>query len=141
MTSFIAHTSIDTHDAYAQSQWWKEVLGYVDGYPGDPDDFNAPEHEECMIHDPETQHAILFINVPDDKQVKNRVHFDVRPREGTRDEEVERVLALGATVFADHRDLHGPGVGWMTLADPEGNEFCVLRSDAERAANPAEATA
>lgn len=58
--------------------------------------------------------------------MKNRVHLDLRPREGTRDEEVERVVALGATIVADFRDRWGPGTGWVVLADPEGNELCVI---------------
>ena len=130
MTSFVSHTSTDCADAYALSEFWKQVLGYVDL----PDDPNEPGHEECMILDPETGHRLLFIEVPDAKSVKNRVHLDLRPRELTRDEEVERLLGLGATVFADHRDAHGAGTGWVTMADPEGNEFCVLRSEKERAA-------
>jgi catechol 2,3-dioxygenase-like lactoylglutathione lyase family enzyme len=132
MTSFISHTTVDCRNAYELSEWWKPVLGYLD-LEGDP---NEPGHEECMIRDPETGHLLLFIEVPDDKQVKNRLHFDLRPREGTRDEEVARLLAHGATVYDDQRDIHGPGIGWMVLADPEGNEFCILRSEAERAATP-----
>ena len=62
---------------------------------------------------------------------KNRLHFDLRPRDGSRDEEVERLLGAGATLVADHRGMYGPGSGWVTLADPEGNEFCILRSQAE----------
>lgn len=84
-----------------------------------------------MIRDPETGHQILFIEVPDAKATKNRLHFDLRPRAGTRDEELARLLALGATQVADHRGNYGPGTGWVVLADPEGNEFCILRSDAE----------
>jgi hypothetical protein len=130
MTSYISHTSVDCNNAYELSEWWKQVLGYVD-VDGDP---NEPGHEECMILSPETGHHVLFIEVPEAKQVKNRVHFDLRPSRGTRDQEVQRLLGMGATVVADHSVLHGPGIGWVTMADPEGNEFCVLRSDAERAA-------
>ena len=65
-----------------------------------------------------------------------RIHFDLRPREGTRDEEVERVLALGATQVDDQRGTYGPGTGWVVLADPEGNLFCILRSQAEVDAGP-----
>jgi hypothetical protein len=130
VTSFISHTAVDCTNAYELSEWWKEVLDYVDL----PDDPNAPEHEECMIQRPDGGHRVLFIEVPDAKQVKNRVHFDLRPSDRTRDEEVERVLGLGATLFEDHRDIHGPGTGWVTLADPEGNEFCILRSEGELAA-------
>ncbi len=130
MTSFISHTSVDCANAYEQSEWWKQVLGYAD-VEGDP---NEPGHEECMILDRETGHSLLFIQVPDAKSVKNRLHFDLRPHTGTRDEEVARVLGLGATEVDDQRDHYGPGVGWVVLADPEGNEFCILRSEAERAA-------
>ena len=125
MTSFISHTTIDCANAYELSEWWKPVLGYVD-LDGDP---NLPGHEECMIRDPETGHMVLFIEVGDvAKAGKNRVHFDLRPREITRDEEVERVLGLGATQVWDLRGHDGPGTGWVTLADPEGNEFCILRA-------------
>lgn len=72
-----------------------------------------------MIVDPQSGHQILFIEVPDLTPGKNRLHFDLRPREGTRDEEVERLLGVGATVVADRRDPDGRG-GWVTMADPEG---------------------
>ena len=128
MTSTIAHTSVDSANAYELSEWWKQVLGYVD-IDGDP---NEPGHEECMIRSAQTGHQLLFIEVPDARQVKNRLHFDLRPADGTRDEEVARLLSIGATQVDDHREVRGDGTGWMVLADPEGNEFCVLRSDAER---------
>jgi len=128
VTSFISHTSVDCRDAYALSEWWKQVLGYAD-VPGDP---NLPGHEECMIVDPEgVGPTLLFIEVPEHKSVKNRLHLDLRPREGTREEELGRLLAAGATQVADLRGIHGPGTGWVVLADPEGNEFCILRSEAE----------
>ena len=59
------------------------------------------------------------------------MHFDLRPRAGTRDAEWRACSTLGATVVADHRDVRGPGTGWFVLADPEGNEFCILRSQDE----------
>ena len=99
MTSFISHTTIDCANAYELSEWWKPVLGYVD-LEGDP---NEPGHEECMIRDPETGHLLLFIEVPDAKSAKNRIHLDLRPREGTRDEELARLLGLGATEVLDMR--------------------------------------
>lgn len=129
MTAVIAHTTIDCRNAYELSEWWKPVLGYVD-LDGDP---NLPGHEECMIRDPETGHRLLFIEVPEDKTIKNRLHLDLRPRSGTRDEEVERLLAHGAVQVADLRGKYGPGTGWVVLADPEGNEFCLLRSEGELA--------
>jgi catechol 2,3-dioxygenase-like lactoylglutathione lyase family enzyme len=130
MTSRISHTSIDSHDAYAQSVWWAQVLGMKD----DPDDPNLPGHEECMLFSPpDGATRLLFIEVPEGKEIKNRIHFDLRPTDGTRDAEVERVLALGATQVDDQRVPDGRG--WVVLADPEGNEFCILRSDAELAAS------
>ncbi len=130
MTSFVSHTSIDCGNAYELSEWWKQVLGYVD-LDGDP---NLPGHEECMIRDSETDHRVLFIEVPEAKSGKNRIHLDLRPRDLTRAEEVERLLGLGATEVWDLRGKYGEGTGWVTLADPEGNEFCIIRSEAERTA-------
>jgi predicted enzyme related to lactoylglutathione lyase len=122
MTSRISHTSVDAINAYAQSLFWSQVLGFTE----DPDDPNEPGHAECLIMSPDRRQLLLFITVPDAKQMKNRVHLDLRPVEGTREQEVERVLALGASYLADHR--RPDGSGWITLADPEGNEFCILSS-------------
>ena len=130
MTSRISATTIDCHDAFALATWWKHVLGYTDD-PADPEGNNQPGQEDCMIVDPSSTQRLLFQTVPDVKQVKNRIHFDIAPIDRWRDAEVERVLALGATQVADHRNPDG--TGWVVLADPEGNEFCILRSDEERA--------
>jgi predicted enzyme related to lactoylglutathione lyase len=123
MTSRISHTSFDARDAYAQSVFWSQVLGFVE----DPDDPNEPGHAECLITSRDLSQLLLFITVPDDKRVKNRVHLDLRPVDCSREQEVERVLALGASQLADHR--RPDGSGWITLADPEGNEFCILSKD------------
>jgi catechol 2,3-dioxygenase-like lactoylglutathione lyase family enzyme len=131
MTSRVSHTSVDCRDAYALSEFWRTVLGYTDV----ADDPNEPGDEECMILDPESGHSLLFIQVADPTPGKNRWHLDLRPCEGRRDDEVERLLQLGASIVADRRDIHGPGVGWVTMADPEQNQFCVLRSDEERKAS------
>lgn len=120
---------MDCENAFSLSEWWKQVLDYTD-VPGDP---NEPGDEECMILDPSSGHQLLFIEVPDRRQVKNRVHLDLVPTDRTRDEEIQRVLALGGTELADRRNPNGSG--WMVVADPEGNEFCILRSDAERQSN------
>jgi hypothetical protein len=128
MTSRISHTTIDAHNAYTQSLWWSQVLDMKE----DPDDPNEPGAEECLIISADGHQQLLFIEVPEGKQVKNRIHFDLRPTDRTRDEEIERVLGLGATQVADRRNPDG--TGWVVLADPEGNEFCILRSEAEIAA-------
>ncbi|MBA3279299.1 MAG: VOC family protein [Geodermatophilaceae bacterium] len=127
MTALISHTSFDSLDAYDTSVFWGQVLGFNE----DPDDPNEPGHEECMIFSADGAQRLLFIEVPEGKQVKNRVHLDLIPAEGTRDEEFERLLGLGARTVDDRR--RPDGSGWVVLADPEGNEFCILRSDAERA--------
>ncbi|MBK5305318.1 MAG: hypothetical protein JJD92_01375 [Frankiaceae bacterium] len=66
---------------------------------------------------------MLFTPVPEDKTAKNRLHIDLRPED--QDEEVRRIEALGATRVSVGQ---GPEVTWVVLADPEGNEFCVLRA-------------
>lgn len=129
MTARIAHTSFDATDAYAQSVFWAGVLGFTE----DPDDPNEPGHEECMIFSPDRSQRILFIEVPETKERKNRLHLDLEPVAGRRDEELARLLELGATEVADRRNPDGSG--WVTLADPEGNEFCILRPEVERLAD------
>lgn len=121
MTSRIRHITIDSHNPYAQAQFWAEVLG---GKLSDED--NPGDPEAIVEHEGDT---ILFVTVPEGKTLKNRVHLDVQPQDRTRDEEVERLLALGATLANDMRRPNGRG--WQTLFDPEGNEFCVEASQAE----------
>ena len=128
MTSLVSHTSVDCSDAYALSRWWQSVLDYGD----DPEDPNEPGHEECLIISPDGHHRLLFIEVPERKASKNRLHLDLRPQDRSRDEELQRLRSLGATEVADRR--RPDGTGWVVLADPEGNEFCILRSEAEVAA-------
>jgi Glyoxalase-like domain len=123
MTSRISHTSFDAINAYAQSLFWSQVLDFTE----DPDDPNEPGHEECLIMSPDRSQLVLFITVPDAKLVKNRVHLDLRPVDRSREQEVDRVMALGASYLADYR--RPDGSGWITLADPEGNEFCILPKD------------
>ncbi|MFI5820894.1 VOC family protein [Streptomyces rishiriensis] len=122
MTSALRHVTIDCSDAYALGNFWSEVLGM----PLQEDD--KPGDEEAMIEDA----GLLFVTVPEAKSQKNRIHFDLQPQDRNREEEVERLLTLGATLVDDHRKPDG--TGWAVLADPEGNEFCVERSAGERAA-------
>ena len=124
----VSHTTISCTDAFTLSEWWKVFLGY-DAIPGDP---NEPGHEECMIVDLTSGHRILFIEVDALQDPVGRIHFDLVPTDRRRDEEIQRALAFGASQVADHRNPDG--TGWMVLADPAGNLFCILRSDEERAA-------
>lgn len=126
MASRISETSINCGNAYELSEWWKMVLDYVD-VEGDP---NEAGDEECIILDRSGSHRLLFSEVDELQQPVGRIHFDLAPIDRRRDEEIKRVLALGATEVADRR--HPDGSGWMVLADPAGNQFCIVQSDAER---------
>ncbi len=126
MPSRVSHTSVNCTNAFELSEWWKQVLGYVD-VDGDP---NEAGDDECMILDPNGDHRLLFIQVDQLQDAPGRIHLDLAPRDGRRDAEVERVLLLGATEIADRRNADGSG--WVTLADPVGNHFCIVRSDDER---------
>ncbi|MCC8249100.1 VOC family protein [Saccharothrix luteola] len=126
MTSLVHHITIDCANAYELAGFWSKVTGMPvsdDDLPGDP---------EALVALPEGP-GLLFIQVPEPKSVKNRVHLDLQP-DTTRDAEVERLLGIGATLVSDMR--RPDGKGWVVLADPEGNEFCVERSAAERSEQP-----
>lgn len=123
MVALLSHTTVNCSDAFGLSEWWKQVLGYVDV----DDDPNEVGDEECMILDPHGDHRLLFIEVDDLQSVPGRIHFDLAPCEGGRDDEVARILALGASTVADRRSADG--TGWVTLADPAGNHFCVVRGE------------
>jgi uncharacterized damage-inducible protein DinB len=130
VTSRIRCITIDCHDPYVLSRFWVAVLGYED----DPDDPSEPGDPEAMIVDPTGRQArLLFLPVPEAKTVKNRVHLDLEPV-GPRDVEVETVIRLGGRVVEDLRDPDGSG--WVVLADPEGNELCIVRSYEERYGRP-----
>ncbi|MGC9538585.1 VOC family protein [Streptomyces sp. UG1] len=124
MVSVVQNVAIDCSDAYELAGFWSEVIG-------------CPLHPSVRPGDPETQvtlpegPALYFNQVPEPKTIKNRIHLCLRPTT-SREEEVERLLNLGATLVADRREPDG--AGWAVLADPEGNEFCVLRSESDRAA-------
>jgi catechol 2,3-dioxygenase-like lactoylglutathione lyase family enzyme len=103
---------IDAHDATALGAWWAKVLGW----PQDVDD----DGDVVLYAPPGAGPNWLFIGVPDDKVVKNRIHFDFRPDD--QQAEVDRILGLGAR----HVDIGQGEQSWVVLADPEGNEFCIL---------------
>jgi len=125
MATRIRHITVDCRQPYELARFWRDALGFTD----DPDNPNHPGDPEAVIVDPKGLHpGLLFIPVPEHKSTKNRIHLDVVP-DGPRDAEVERLIGLGATLVADHRK---PDWGWAVLADPEGNEFCVELSMAER---------
>jgi predicted enzyme related to lactoylglutathione lyase len=122
----LRHITIDAANPYEVAQFWSTVTGWPLG------DDDAPGDDEVLVVAPAPVPGMLFIAAPESKSTKNRVHIDWVPTERTRDEEVERLVSLGATIHEDHRRPEGPG--WVTMKDPEGNEFCVERSEAERSA-------
>lgn len=103
---------VDSADPVALGRWWAEALGWV--VVGDaPDEFEIRPEKDRMP-------GVLFVPVPEPKSVKNRLHLDFRPDD--QEAEVTRLLALGAR----HADVGQGEQPWVTLMDPEGNEFCVL---------------
>ena len=121
----VRNITFDAQDPYAAAQFWAALTGYalLDSHPGDEEVALEPGAPGVP--------GLLFLKVPEGKTVKNRVHLDIRPPSGTRDEWVARLAGLGARVVDDRRQADG--TGWVVMADPEGNEFCVERSAAERA--------
>ncbi|MEV7569489.1 VOC family protein [Streptomyces tanashiensis] len=123
MFSVLQNVAIDCADAYGLARFWSGVTGR----PLHPDDRPGARETQVML----AEGPVLYFNqVPEAKTTKNRLHLCLRP-DTSRDQEVERLVGLGATFVADHRNPDGSG--WAVLADPEGNEFCVLRSDSDRA--------
>ncbi|WP_433653914.1 VOC family protein [Nocardia sp. CA-128927] len=120
----LRHITIDCADPYKLASFWSAVTGW----PMSDDD--EVDDDEALLTAPAPVPGFLFIRVPESKTVKNRIHFDWMPTERTRDEEVEHLITLGAALYEDHRTADGRG--WVTLLDPEGNEFCVERSKSER---------
>ncbi|WP_435270486.1 VOC family protein [Streptomyces sp. 1222.5] len=104
--------NVDAADPVALGRWWAEALGWV---------VVADTADEFEIRPaPDRLPGLLFVPVPEGKTVKNRLHLDFRPTDQAA--EVSRLLALGAR----HADVGQGEQPWAVLADPEGNEFCVL---------------
>lgn len=117
MTSRFTELCIDCVDPRAVADFWKEVLGWA---------VSDDQDDGVELKNPESEWPVLFfVKVPERKMVKNRLHIDVNPRDRDQEAELERLLALGATRV----DVgQGDDVTWVVLADPEGNEFCLLRT-------------
>ncbi len=110
---------VDCHDPFVVAAFWQSALGWrrtheepdeiaLEPPAGSPQDGVAPD--------------LLFLRVPDPTPGKNRLHLDLRPDD--QQAEVERLISLGAQRVQIGQ---GPDVSWVVMADPEGNEFCVLR--------------
>jgi catechol 2,3-dioxygenase-like lactoylglutathione lyase family enzyme len=118
MTARFTELCIDARDPDALSKFWSEVLGWPQVGDHDPDDGYY-----VQIGDPSGACPMLtFQENPDAKSGKNRLHIDVNPVGRSQDEELARLLELGARRI----DIGQGEQTWVVLADPEGNEFCLL---------------
>ncbi|MBD8078508.1 VOC family protein [Cellulosimicrobium arenosum] len=151
--SSTVQVTFDARDPRSLSMFWKEVLGYV--HPGPPgvelpdgadplaawDEFleragvpHDQRNSASALEDPDgVGPRIFFQQVPEEKVAKNRVHLDVRTAPDLRDDarmaaleaECERLVALGATRLRRHEPEPPTSYGFIVMADPEGNEFCL----------------
>ncbi|HXJ49128.1 MAG TPA: VOC family protein [Candidatus Acidoferrum sp.] len=118
MPSAIFNVTFDCRDPDVVSRFWCAVTGYS------LEEVKSPGNDFWVVSAPDSHlPRLVFVSVPESKVVKNRVHLDLMPGDGEQDEELNRLLSLGATIVDDRRTL-SPG-GWVVLADPEGNEFCL----------------
>ncbi|MBK5228948.1 MAG: VOC family protein [Actinobacteria bacterium] len=122
MTLKLDFVTIDAHDPKAVAAFWVEALEDYEILE-DPSDDPDEDEEVSVLPRSRKGAKLLFIKVPDDKAIKNRLHFDLRPENAEQDSEVERLMTIGATKV----DIGQGDARWTVLADPEGNEFCVLR--------------
>lgn len=117
---------VDCRDLAAQARWWGEVLGWPIVFEAEDEVVIAPPHvldEDETTPWAERSQGIVFVSVPEPKTVKNRLHIDVAPpKDADQEAEVARLEAIGATRV----DIGQGEQTWVVLADPEGNEFCVL---------------
>jgi hypothetical protein len=105
-------TNVDAKDPVMLGRWWQQALRWVVVNDA-PDEFEIRPTADQLP-------GLLFVPVPESKTVKNRLHLDFRPDD--QDLEVDRLLELGASKV----DVGQGEQSWVVLADPEGNEFCVL---------------
>ena len=112
MSIHVEALAVDAIDPGAVARWWSEALGWP---------ITEDDGDEVAVRSPDG-FELLFGKVPESKTVKNRLHLDLRPDDQAA--EVARFEALGARRV----DIGQGDVTWVVLADPEGNEFCILRA-------------
>jgi Glyoxalase-like domain len=125
MASRLTEVIIDCHDLDVVATFWCAVLGYQRANQGDgwlaiaePGERPSDEAYRQRAQPP----AMAFVQVPEEKTVKNRVHVDVTPIDRSQLDEVTRLIALGAQQV----EIGESETAWVVMADPEGNEFCVM---------------
>jgi hypothetical protein len=123
MTSKFTELAIDCADPGGLARFWCSVLDYeVQGEDDGVVTIGSPKVPEGKNRLGPVPPVLTFAHVPEGKTVKNRVHLDVNPTDREQEEEIARLVGLGAMVVNDNR----PEFSWVTLTDPEGNEFDVL---------------
>jgi hypothetical protein len=127
MGSRLTEIVVDCHDPGAQAAFWAAALGYHVVRTSDTQVEIAPWEQEPadlaeQVRQAPSVPTLVFVSVPEGKTVKNRLHLDIRPIDGSHEAEVERLIGLGARPA----DIGQGEIPWAVLADPEGNEFCVL---------------
>jgi predicted enzyme related to lactoylglutathione lyase len=118
MSLSILNVTFDCSDAASTASFWSELTNWPcskEEMPGNPFWVVALSAAGAS--------RLVFVDVVDAKSVKNRIHLDLVPEDASQDQEVDRILSLGARIIDDRRRAT-PG-GWVVMADPEGNEFCV----------------
>ena len=123
MTSKLTEVAIDCADPAALAQFWCAVLDYV--VQGEEDGLvtiGSPQVPEGRGRSGPVPPTLTVARVPEGKTVKNRLHLDVNPTDVEQEEEVRRLLGLGARLA----DLGQGDQSWVVMTDPAGNEFCVL---------------
>ena len=119
MTLRVDSVCIDSTDPGPLAQWWAELLGWQVDVESDDEIAVVPPGDRPA---PGAVPELLFLRVPEAKSVKNRLHIDLRPDD--LDAEVARAEALGARRI----DIGQGEQTWVVFADPQGNEFCILRA-------------
>lgn len=130
MASRIDAINITCSNPDALGSFWRDVLNLRE----DPENPNEPGDSEIIYTTEPMKITFLFQPVEDGADFAPRIHFDVDAIDRTRDEEVDRLIGMGAVVVADRRQEDGSG--WVTLRDQDGYEMCVQRSQAEREGLP-----
>ena len=115
--------TIDCHNPKALSAFWAQALNWNSDENATDDEAYIEKNLELNNNDGYPD--LLFIKVPDQKNSKNRLHLDLRPENQL--EEVERLEKIGATRM-EIGQSSDPSTTWIVMADPEGNEFCVLKA-------------
>ena len=115
--------TIDCHNPKALSEFWAQALNWK--FDENPTENEAYIEKNLELNNSDGYPDLLFIKVPDQKSSKNRVHLDLRPTNQL--EEVERLEKIGATRIEIGQSSYSETT-WIVMADPEGNEFCILKA-------------